>query len=328
MLAEIGLAAALGTAVKAETAYVRIPHSTEQLAIHCIEPRHARGAAVLFIHGSTFPTLLASGYQFSAGDSWLSFVAARGYLACGLDFLGYGASSRPEAMLQAANRGPALLRTPAAAAQIAVAIDYLGNNRRISGFHLVAHSWGTIPAAAFSADHSPQLKSLTLFGPVVPVAQISAAGTTRGAWFALDAMIRLDQLRFKDTLPPGVSLLEPAVDRRWARELVAANVHVPEDPPETVRVPEGPVEDIAAAQAGIYPYAAGKIRVPVLVVHGSYDSIVDAAHARNFLDRFTGSPLKWHLQVHAGTHVMHLERNRRSLYEIVSAFIAVVEAQR
>jgi hypothetical protein len=51
MLATIGLAAVLGTAARIETAFVRIPHSTEQVAIHCMKPQHARDTGVLFVHG-------------------------------------------------------------------------------------------------------------------------------------------------------------------------------------------------------------------------------------------------------------------------------------
>jgi len=326
MLAAIGLAAVLGTATRVETAHVRIPDSTEQLAIHCVKPQHARDAGVLFVHGSTFPTLLAAGYEFTAGDSWLSFVAARGYLACGLDFAGYGASSRPKAMLEPANHAPPVLRATEAAAQIAVAVEYLRETRGLAGVHVVAHSWGTIPAATFAAAHGAELTSLTLFGPVVPVAQRSEEEETRGAWFAQDATERLDRLSFKNVLPRGLTLLEPTVDRRWAREFVAANLHVAEDPPETVRVPEGPGEDIDQAQAGVYPYDAKDVRVPIFVVYGNYDWLVNTAQADAFLDRFTGSAMKWQLQIDDGTHVMHLERNRRSLYESVAAFIAAAEA--
>jgi len=53
---------------------------------------------------------------------------------------------------------------------------------------------------------------------------------------------------------------------------------------------------------------------------------VNTAQAATFLARFSGSPMKWQLQIDDGTHVMHLERNRRSLYESVAAFIAAVEA--
>jgi pimeloyl-ACP methyl ester carboxylesterase len=325
MFAALGLAAALGTAARIETTFVRIPDSNEQVAIHCLKPQHARDSGVLFVHGSTFPTRLAAGYEFSPGDSWLSFVAARGYVACGLDFAGYGASSRPQAMLQPANRAPPVLRAPEAAAQIAAAIQYMHETRGLAGIHVVAHSWGTIPAATFTAAHPAELKSLILFGPVVPVGEKPAEESKRGAWFAQDAMARLDRLRFKDVLPSGLSLLEPTVDRRWAQEFVAANQHVADDPPETVRVPEGPGQDIDEAQAGVYPYVAKDVRVPVFVVYGNYDSIVNAAQAEAFLARFTSSPLRWQLQIDDGTHVMHLERNRRSLYQSVAAFVATVD---
>jgi pimeloyl-ACP methyl ester carboxylesterase len=326
MFAAIGLAAVLGTAARIETAFVPIPHSNERVAVHCLKPQRARDVGVLFVHGATFPTRLAAGYEFSAGDSWLTFVAARGYLTCGLDFAGYGASSRPAAMLEPANHGPPVLRAPEAAAQIAAAIQYLHESRGLAGVHVVAHSWGTIPAATFSAGRPAGLKSLTLFGPVVPVAGEAAEDSTRAAWFAQDAMARLDRLRFKDVLPPGMALLEPTVDRRWALEFVAANLHIAADPPETVRVPEGPGRDIEEAQAGVYPYAAENVRVPVFVVYGSYDSLVNAEQAGAFVARFTGSPMRWHLRIDDGTHVMHLERNRRSLYERVAAFSAAAEA--
>jgi pimeloyl-ACP methyl ester carboxylesterase len=106
---------------------------------------------------------------------------------------------------------------------------------------------------------------------------------------------------------------------------VAANLHVAADPPETVRIPAGPGRDIDAAQAGVYPYAAKDVRVPVFVVYGSYDWLVNTAQAAAFLAGFTGSTMKWQLQIDDGTHVMHLERNRHSLYESVAAFIAAAE---
>jgi esterase/lipase len=68
--------------------------------------------------------------------------------------------------------------------------------------------------------------------------------------------------------------------------------------------------------------------VPVFVVYGSYDFVVDDAGASVFLERFTTSPLKWRLRIDDGSHVMHLDRTRRSLYESVAAFIRASEALR
>ena len=89
---------------------IHIPNSSQHPAIHCIEPSRPPRAAASFVHGATFPTQLASGYEFSPNDSWLAFVAAQGFLACGFDFVGFGASSRPAAMLEAAERGAPVRR--------------------------------------------------------------------------------------------------------------------------------------------------------------------------------------------------------------------------
>src|SRR5579863_6637551 len=78
------------------------PGSGQHVALHCAEPEKSTDKGVLFIHGSSFPTMLAAGFEFKPGDSWMEFMARDGFLACGLDFLGFGASSRPQAMREPA----------------------------------------------------------------------------------------------------------------------------------------------------------------------------------------------------------------------------------
>jgi pimeloyl-ACP methyl ester carboxylesterase len=328
MLTEVllGFAASFTTSTPLQTVYIDLPQSTERLAVHCLEPRIPATAAVLFIHGATFPTKVAAGYEFHPGDSWLSYVAQKGYLACGLDFLGYGESSRPAAMLLPAERAAPVSRAPEAATQIALAVDYLHKTRDVSHVHGVAHSWGTIPAAAFAASHPMQLQSLTLFGPIVAKDDGERLPEKHGAWFALKADDRLEQLHFKHTLPAGMRLLDPAVDQRWAEEFTASSPRIGDDPPGVLRIPEGPNADIEQAEAGLYPYDPKSIRVPLFVVYGSYDTVLNDASAAAFTQRFIGSPLKWRLRIDDGTHVMHLDRSRRSLYESVAAFIRAAES--
>src|SRR5690349_8555683 len=94
------LLAGLLSAAAVHTAHLPLPQAPgQQVALHCIAPAQATGRSVLFIHGASFPTLLAAGFEFAPGDSWMAFMARRGYLACGLDFIGFGASSRPPAMM-------------------------------------------------------------------------------------------------------------------------------------------------------------------------------------------------------------------------------------
>lgn len=322
----VSLIAGLLTASALQTTYLPVPGSPGQrLALHCIAPAQATGRGVLFIHGASFPTMLAAGFEFAPGDSWLAFVARRGYLACGLDFLGFGDASRPRAMA-GGGAGVPVTRATEAAAQIAVAVEELRTTRGIAEVHLVAHSWGTIPAAAYAAAHPHAFASLTLFGPVVPVAKPASAPVT-DAWWGITAQARYRQLRYTDVLPPGMDLLEPAVDACWAERFEASAPHVPGDPPAQLRIPSGPLADIVEAEAGRYPYVAGNVRVPVFVVYGDYDTVVGDSGAAAFLAGFRASPLRWRLRIEHGTHVMHLERARRSLYESVDAFIRAAEAR-
>ena len=117
-----GLISALSTS----TIHLPLAHDpSQQVALHCAAPAHANGQAMLFAHGASFPTMLAFGFEFAPGDSWMDFMAKQGFLACGLDFTGYGGSSRPTAMTHAAGDAAPTTRAPEAAREIAVAIDYL-----------------------------------------------------------------------------------------------------------------------------------------------------------------------------------------------------------
>jgi pimeloyl-ACP methyl ester carboxylesterase len=299
----------------------------QTLALHCIEPSKKGTDAVLFIHGASFPTMLAAGFEFDAKDSWMNFMANRGFLACGLDFLGFGASSRPAAMANDPAGAVPVDLAPDAAAQISVAVDYLIHQRHVKGLHIVAHSWGTVPSTLYATTHPTALRSLTLFGPIVPIAG-SHAENTGFSWWSISGQERYQQLQFTDVLPKGMHLLDPAVDRKWAAEFAASEPDENSaDIGSPIKIPAGPVADINGARADHYPYLPVDLRIPLFVVYGSYDTVVNDVEAAAFLDRFTSSPLKWRLRIDGGTHVMHLERNRKSPYQSVLAFIATVDEQ-
>lgn len=326
----LALASLVGTQdVAVATTYIPVPGSpAERLALHCAQPAQPSRKSVLFIHGASFPTMLASGFEFGPGDSWIAFMARKGYASCGLDFLGFGASSRPSAMLGPAHNGAPVADAKEAAYEIALAVDYLRHRQGMAEVHIVAHSWGTLPAATFAAAHPRELTSLTLFGPIVPMKSASQDNQAPAAWWTITAQERLEQLRFKDLLPPNTHLLEHAVDQHWASAFAASVPHVQGDAPHALRIPYGPLSDSDAVAAGHYPYDARDVTVPVFVVYGNYDDVVNDAGAEAFLEKFMKSPLKWRLRIDNGTHVVHLEKNRHSLYQSVNAFIHAVEDAR
>lgn len=325
----LALASSIGvTAPPIDTIYIPLPDMPQQrLALHCARPAQSAQKSVLFIHGASFPTMLASGFAFAPGDSWIQYMARKGYLACGLDFLGFGDSSRPAAMNGPANAAAPVTDAKQAAREIALAVDALRQQPGITRVHLIAHSWGTVPAAVFAAAHPHALASLTLFGPIVPVPGTKPAARTAPAWWTITAQARLEQLRFENLLPVGTHWLEPAVEQRWASAFAASVPPMQGDPAGALRIPYGPLADIDAVATGTYPYDASAVVAPVFVVYGSDDDVVDDAGAAPFLARFTHSPLRWRLRIDNATHVMHLERNRHSLYASVDAFIRTVDDQ-
>lgn len=328
MLPIIGLlaSAALYTPVL-DTVHLPLPLTAgRQVALHCAEPQHPTDRAVLFIHGASFPTMLAFGFEFKPGDSWLMFMAREGFLACGLDFLGYGDSSHPPELDQDPASHPPLVRAPEAAQEIAAAVAYLKGPCKIAYVHLVAHSWGTIPAAEYAAEHPGSLTSLTLFGPVVPV-QGEKQEPVDYAWFKLTAEERYQELRFLDVLPKDTVLLDPTVDRSWAKQFADTAPGRWQTGGGGLHIPAGAIADFTAAKEGRYPYDAAVVTVPIFAVYGDYDDVVNDQTAIPFLSRFTASPLKWRLRIDHGTHVMHLEKNRRSLYEAVYGFIRLTQGQ-
>jgi pimeloyl-ACP methyl ester carboxylesterase len=89
----------------------------------------------------------------------------------------------------------------------------------------------------------------------------------------------------------------------------------------TIRIPAGPLLDIEDAQIGHYPYDPALIRAPVMVVFGAQDPVSNVESVDSFVARFSSASFTWLVRVDPGTHVLHLERNRTSLYGIVDAFI-------
>jgi pimeloyl-ACP methyl ester carboxylesterase len=127
----------------------RAGETGETLALHCLEPATQSTAAVLFIHGASFPTMLAAGFEFEGKDSWM-------------DFVGFGDSSSPRAMLLDPAGASPVDNAADAESQISVAVQYLLKTRGIKQLHIVAHSWGKIPAALYVARHPATAHSLTL----------------------------------------------------------------------------------------------------------------------------------------------------------------------
>ncbi len=277
--------------------------------------------AVLFVHGATFPSALAAGYRLN-GRSWMEDLAAAGFDVWALDFLGYGGSDRYPATNAAATERSPLLRAAEAADQLAAAVEAIRGTAGHDRVSIVAHSWGTLPAARYAALHPERVERLVLFGPLAThLAAVSMEPIGDGP--ATQEVTVADQWEnFGVGIPPGEA---PRLARATFDLWVAA--YLDTDPasrtrtPAAVRVPFGPMADAADAERGVLPYEPADVLAPTLIVRGDWDAVSTDADCRALYARL-GAQRKRYAVLARGTHRMHLEAGHRALWREVAAFLA------
>ncbi len=85
---------------------------------------------LLFVHGSTYPA--HTGFDIPlGGQSWMEYIASRGYDVYCLDVRGYGRSTRPKAMDEPAQNNPPVARTPDAVKDITAVLNFILKRRSI-----------------------------------------------------------------------------------------------------------------------------------------------------------------------------------------------------
>jgi len=96
---------------------------------------------LLFVHGSTYPA--HTGFDLPlGGQSWMEYIASRGYDVYCLDVRGYGRSTRPKAMAEPPQNNPPVARTPDAVKDITAVLNFILKRRSIARLNLLGWSWG------------------------------------------------------------------------------------------------------------------------------------------------------------------------------------------
>ena len=267
---------------------------------------------VLYVHGATFPSALSVGFDFGGG-SWLDDWQARGFDAWAFDFAGFGESGRYDAMREPADRHPPLGRASEAANQIAAVLALIRQETGRPRTSLVAHSWGSMPAARTAIGEPDHVDRLVLFAPIVR-RTAKPAPPTLPAW--RDVTIEAQHARFVEDVPKGHAPVLVGFDL-WAPAYLASDPHSANRTPPAVRIPNGPGADNANAWAGRLAWNPAELTRPLTIVRGAWDSLCTDADAAWLLATATLAPERLDARLDAGTHLMHLETGRRVLYEAV-----------
>lgn len=269
-------------------------------------------ATVLYVHGATFPSALSVGFDFGGG-SWLDDWNARGFDAWTFDFAGFGESGRYPQMSEPAGRHPPLGRAAHAATQIASVLALIRRETGRQRVPLVAHSWGSMPAALAAIAEPEAVEQLVLFAPIAQRPGNSAPPQLP-AW--IDVSNEAQHARFVEDVPRHHSQVLVAFDR-WAPAYLASDPGAEARTPPAVRIPNGPRADNVDAWRGRLAWEPEKLTHPVTIVRGAWDSLCRDSDAAMILDAAIASPSRRDIKLEAGTHLMHLETGRRALYEAV-----------
>lgn len=285
----------------------------------------AGGPPVLYIHGATFPGALSVGYRFGDGRSWEDALNAAGFDCWALDFEGFGGSARPAGFDGPAGAAPPILRSGTARDQIARAVRHV---RQVRGdgapVNIVAHSWGTIPAARFAAEHPDLVARLVLFGPVLQrPAPAGAALPPMPAWRLVTVEQQL--ARFISDVPAGQPpVLAELQLEHWGPAWLASDPGAAGRMPQAVKLPGGPVADLAASWSGTVLYDPERLSIPTMIVRGAWDSVCTDDDVAGFRAAFgaerRGAGLV-DVVIPRATHLMHLEEGRFALYAATNAFL-------
>lgn len=276
------------------------------------------GAAVLYIHGATFPSSLSVAYRF-AGRSWMDDLAAVGLDIWAFDFAGFGGSERPREMSDDAS-GPPIGSAPDAARQIERVVDHIVATTHRERVSLIAHSWGSIPACLYATRFPQRVDKICLFAPVVRRDMANPPSAAVGRWRLVTIAQQL--ARFTEDLPPGHMpvLLEPTLGE-WGPPYLASDPEADTRSPSAVKIPAGPAADIALAWSGTLQYQPENIPRPTLVVRGEWDRVSTKADTDWLLSRISAQR-KLAVTIPKGTHLMHLEHSREGLFAAVRDFLS------
>jgi pimeloyl-ACP methyl ester carboxylesterase len=290
----------------------RIPATTACPSLFVRRLPKPGAPAVLYIHGATFPSALAVGFDFGGG-SWLDDWNAHGFDAWAFDFAGFGESGRYAEMAEPADRRPPLGRASHAAAQIASVLALIRRETGWPRVSLVAHSWGSMPAGLATIAKPDAVEQLVLFAPIARRGG-NGALPTFPAW--ADVTNEEQYARFIEDVPKNHPPVLVAFDR-WAPAYLASDPDAAARTPPAVRIPNGPRADNAEAWEGRLGWDPAKLTRPVTIVRGAWDSLCRDSDVAMILDTAAAAPSRRDVKLEAGTHLMHLETGRRKLYEAV-----------
>lgn len=273
---------------------------------------------VLFLHGATFPGIATFDLAIG-GQSWMDYLARRGYDVYALDIRGYGQSTKPPEMNQPAEGKPPLVTSEAALRDVSKAVEYILSRRNLERLTIVGWSWGATLAGSYAANASGKIHKLVLYSPPWLSDEPAAPDAIKelGAWRTVPLFLVAE--RWGHNLPDKErkELVDDAAKKAWLAALAGTA-----GGEQVLKVPNGAVADALNTWGANTPaWKPERISAPTMVVQGEWDSDNPPAMGLSVFAHLTGTPARRYVLIGEGTHLLLLEKNRRQLYQAVHGFL-------
>ena len=279
---------------------------------------------VLFVHGATYPAHAAFDLKLD-GQSWMDYIASRGYDVYLLDIRGYGKSTRPKEMAEEAAKNPPVVRGETAVKDIGTVVDFILARRNIARLNLLGWSWGSTLMATYTSQNAGKVNRLALYAPpwIRQTASLVQAGPGPLAAYRT---VRRDQAlgRWMTGVPEDkkAALIPAGWFDAWADATFASDPDGAKQNPPVLRAPNGVVQDGAEFfGAGKPYYDPAKITVPTLLVLGEWDRDTPPYMAQTLFPLLVNAPGKRFMMLAEGTHTIMMEKNRMELFKAVQGFL-------
>ena len=279
---------------------------------------------VLFVHGATYPAHAAFDLKLD-GQSWMDYIAARGYDVYLLDVRGYGKSTRPKEMADDPKNNAPIVRGDTAVKDIGTVVDFILARRNIPRVNLLGWSWGTTLMATYTTQNPSKVERLALYAPSWIRQTASLVQTGPGPLGAYRTVKRDQALgRWLTGVPEDkkAALIPAGWFDAWADATWASDPDGAKQNPPVIRAPNGVMQDGAEFHGAGKPYYdPAKITVPTLLVLGEWDRDTPPYMAQTLFPLLVNAPGKRFVMLAEGTHTIMMEKNRLELFKAVQGFL-------
>jgi pimeloyl-ACP methyl ester carboxylesterase len=241
---------------------------------------------------------------------------------------GYGRSTRPKEMDEAADAHAPLVRTNLAARDIDAVVKWIGERKHVRGVAILGWATGGQWAAYYASVHPERVTALitlnSLYGGSSVHASLGHGSDSEdpshpgefhvkscGAYRLND---EASLFRAWDRSIPDADKLswrDPAVARAYAAEAMASDPTSGRRTPASFRSPCGALEDSFYLAIGKKLWDAGKITAPVLILRSQRDFWSRAEDAEAFQKDLLHAGHVKVVTVPNADHFVHLERGAR-----------------